>query len=178
MKKRSNGNKGDNRRIKCQRSNVMGMAIVVAVAVAVVVAVVIAVAIVVAVAVAAAVAAVAVAAATVVTAAAAAAAAAAATATAVKPAILLIMDLLVVLIGLIITIVLSGVMMIESTMVLIIMVRVLFHNTIDSRISCDNCSAVEMMVFGNASDNSRRTMAAMVVAIVVATIAIMNKSDW
>ena len=177
MKKRSNGNKGDNRRIKCQRSNVMGMAIVVAVAVAVVVAVVIAVAIVVAVAVAAAVAAVAVAAATVVTAAA-AAAAAAATATAVKPAILLIMDLLVVLIGLIITIVLSGVMMIESTMVLIIMVRVLFHNTIDSRISCDNCSAVEMMVFGNASDNSRRTMAAMVVAIVVATIAIMNKSDW
>ena len=175
MKKRSNGNKGDNRRIKCQRSNVMGMAIVVAVAVAVVVAVVIAVAIVVAVAVAAAVAAVAVAAATVVTA---AAAAAAATATAVKPAILLIMDLLVVLIGLIITIVLSGVMMIESTMVLIIMVRVLFHNTIDSRISCDNCSAVEMMVFGNASDNSRRTMAAMVVAIVVATIAIMNKSDW
>ena len=175
MKKRSNGNKGDNRRIKCQRSNVMGMAIVVAVAVAVVVAVVIAVAIVVAVAVAAAVAAVAVAAATVVTA---AAAAAAATATAVKPAILLIMDLLVALIGLIITIVLSGVMMIESTMVLIIMVRVLFHNTIDSRISCDNCSAVEMMVFGNASDNSRRTMAAMVVAIVVATIAIMNKSDW
>lgn len=32
-------------------------------------------------------------------------------------------------------------------------------------------------MFSNASDNSRRTMAAMVVAIVVATVAIMNKSD-